>query len=111
MDDLDHSAVRNQPPDKSSIDAALDPIPNGENHNVALLQLRKERCKELAKHGKNSEVMESQSVTPMALARDGFLGAVLALGKFARLRFFLHDVEPRKPCAKQQEIWQRSARG
>jgi len=50
------------------------------------------RSNELAKHRKNFEVSESQSVTPMALARDGFARAVLALEKFARQRFFLHDV-------------------
>ena len=89
MDELDHSAERNQRPEKSS--HRRGPRPNGENRNVALFQLRKERSKELAKHRKNSEVMESQTVTPMALAKDWFAGAVLALGKFARLRFFLHD--------------------
>jgi hypothetical protein len=46
----------------------------------------------LAKLRKNFEVLESQTVTPMALARDGFAGAVLALGKSALRRFFLHDV-------------------
>jgi hypothetical protein len=55
-------------------------------------QLRKERSKELAKHRKNFEVVESQTVTPIVPARDEFARAVLALGKFARLRLFLHDV-------------------
>jgi hypothetical protein len=64
----------------------------GENRKVALFHLRKEGSKELAKHRKNFEVMESQTVTPIALARDAFARAVLTRGKFARLLFFLHDV-------------------
>jgi len=72
------------------IDAALDP--KVKTAMWRSFQLRKERSKELAKHRKKFEVMESQTVTPMALARDGLAGAVLALGKFALLRFFLHDV-------------------
>jgi hypothetical protein len=72
------------------IGAALDPKMRTAKYRS--FQLRKERSKELAKHRKIFEVMESQTVTPIAPARDAFARAVLALGKFARRRFFLHDV-------------------
>ncbi len=72
----------------------------------------------LAKPGKNFQVMESQTVTPVVFARDGLVRAVLALGKSTRRRFFLHDglgigrnlqwaceSQIRGRCEEQWEFW------
>jgi len=94
MDGLVHSAERTNGRKKSSHRRGLRP--KGEKPQLwRSFQLRKERSKELAKHKNTSEVMESQSsYTDGRCPEMGLPGAVLALGKFARLRFFSssHDI-------------------